>query len=493
MIRLENVTKYFKVDGEKHYVLKNVSFVIPSDTNVGILGRNGAGKSTLLRMLGGIDFPTVGKIISDKSFSWPMGLAGGFQGSMTGRQNVKFVCRIYGKSESETASIIDSVKAFSELEEYFELPIKLYSTGMRGRLSFGLSLAFDFDYLIIDETLSAGDTNFKNKAKEALEKKIEHCNVLLVSHSMGDLKRICDAGIIVNDGKLSYFEKIDDAIDAYQELNGFVPKSVPKPINGTIYSDDGKSFEGINAVAAHYKLRPYAVIQAINENSGSLVYLNRVFWVEGKQKMPFQNWQEIDEGKTIISSDGIIFADAREASLFYIERVPNVKIDKEHVQKVLDQNEGYSKPLSVQFSFLKKGEIFKKEDHPLKVEKLFYSSDGMAFETIEKMAAYYKVRPYAIHQSINHNQGSNVYLKKVFWHRSEDEKPYQAWPNVIDKKTILSSDGVVFANIEEAVKFYVERFPNANIDKMYLENILEHEKGFSKELQVMFYYLSEYQ
>lgn len=219
MIELRNVTKYYQTKHEKKYVLNNVTFTIPSGVNVGILGRNGAGKSTLLRMLGGIDFPNSGIISSPHSFSWPMGLAGGFQGSMTGRQNVQFVCRIYGKSEYEIASAIESVKAFSELGEYFDMPIKTYSSGMKSRLSFGLSLFFDFDYLIIDETLSVGDKNFQEKSKKALRKKIENCHVLLVSHSMPVLKEICDVGIVVHNGQMYYHDDIDDAVNTYNKIN----------------------------------------------------------------------------------------------------------------------------------------------------------------------------------------------------------------------------------------------------------------------------------
>ncbi len=219
MIELKEVTKFYKTSNGKKYVLKNVNQIIPSGHNVGILGRNGAGKSTLLRMLGGIDFPNSGLILSDKTFSWPMGLAGGFQGSMTGRQNVKFVCRIYGKSDFEIDEAIESVKEFSELGDYFDMPIKIYSSGMKSRLSFGLSLFFDFDYLIIDETLSVGDKNFQVKSKAALRKKIENCNVLLVSHSMPVLKEICDVGIVVNDGKMVYYDNIDDAIQVYDDIN----------------------------------------------------------------------------------------------------------------------------------------------------------------------------------------------------------------------------------------------------------------------------------
>jgi len=219
MIVLENATKFYKTKNGRKYILKNASFIIPEGKNIGILGRNGAGKSTLLRMLGGIDFPNSGKIYSNKSFSWPMGLAGGFQGSMTGRQNVKFVCRVFSRSEEDIKEIIEFVKKFSELGDFFDMPIKIYSSGMKSRLSFGLSLAFDFDYILIDETLSVGDARFKTKSKEALMKKIEKSNVLMVSHSMGDLKQICDAGIVLNSGRLNYFEDINEAIRVYNKLN----------------------------------------------------------------------------------------------------------------------------------------------------------------------------------------------------------------------------------------------------------------------------------
>jgi capsular polysaccharide transport system ATP-binding protein len=219
MIELKNVTKYFRTPHGKKYLLKNVSFKIPEGVNVGIFGRNGAGKSTLMKMLGRIEFPNEGQILSDKSFSWPMGLSGGFQGNMTGRANVKFVCRIYGKDSDAINKAIEFVKDFSELGDYFDMPIKTYSSGMKSRLSFGLSLAFDFDYLLIDETLSVGDKRFKKKSKDALMKKIESCNVLLVSHNMSTLKEICDVGIVVDSAKLHYFDNINDAIKMYDTIN----------------------------------------------------------------------------------------------------------------------------------------------------------------------------------------------------------------------------------------------------------------------------------
>jgi len=219
MIELKNVTKYFQTKQGKKYILDNVSIIIPSHTNIGILGRNGAGKSTLMRMLGQIEFPNRGKIISANSFSWPLGLSGGFVGNMTGKANVRFVCRLYGKKNKEIQKIIDSIREFSELGDYFDMPIKTYSSGMKARLNFGLSMVFDFDYLLIDETLSVGDSRFKKKSKDALIKKIETCSVLLVSHNMNTLRELCDAGIVVNEGQMYYYKNIDDAIDEYEKIN----------------------------------------------------------------------------------------------------------------------------------------------------------------------------------------------------------------------------------------------------------------------------------
>jgi len=219
MIKLKNVTKYFQTKQGKNYILKNVTLNIPFNHNIGILGRNGAGKSTIMKMLGQIEFPNSGEIISPNTFSWPLGLSGGFVGNMTGKSNVKFVCRLYGKSDREIQEIALKVKEFSELGEYFEMPIKTYSSGMKARLNFGLSMMFDFDYLLIDETLSVGDTRFKKKSKEALMRKIKTCSVLLVSHDMSTLKNICDTGIVVDEGKLHYYDNIDDAVTEYQNIN----------------------------------------------------------------------------------------------------------------------------------------------------------------------------------------------------------------------------------------------------------------------------------
>ncbi len=218
MIRLENVTKYFDIKGGRKYLLSDVTLTIPDNINVGILGRNGAGKSTLLRMLGGIDFPNHGRIVADVDFSWPLGLSGGFQGSLTGKENAQFIGRVYSRTDDQLKATLRFVLEFSELGPYFDMPVKTYSSGMKSRLAFAISLAFDFDYYLIDETLAVGDAIFKKKCEAALNDLKRRRNILMVSHIMPMLKQMCDSGIVLENGGLSYFEDINDAILCYQSL-----------------------------------------------------------------------------------------------------------------------------------------------------------------------------------------------------------------------------------------------------------------------------------
>jgi len=354
MIELRNVTKYFTVNGKKNYILKNVNLTIKEGVNVGILGRNGAGKSTLLRMLGGIEFPNSGVIYSPKTFSWPMGLAGGFQGSMTARQNIKFVCRVYGKSEEEAKDTIEYVKEFAEIGDYFDMPMKLYSSGMRSRVSFGLSLAFDFDYIISDESLSVGDESFKKKAKEALMKKIESSNILLVSHSMGDLRKICQAGIVLNEGEMKFFDDISDAIEFYHNINRerSIGNRSKKSASSSIYCSDGRVFDNMMQAAQFYKIRPYAIQQAIEKNSGSLVYLKRVFYRDGEKPKPYKRWENVEDN-TLICSDGIIFESIDDAVSFYKERLPKAEVTYEDIAMALKSENKLAEKIFVKFYYLK--------------------------------------------------------------------------------------------------------------------------------------------
>lgn len=216
MIKIENLTKSYRTPTERHYVFKDLNIEIPSGKSVAFIGRNGAGKSTLLRMIGGIDRPDSGKIITNKTISWPVGLAGGFQGSLTGRENVKFVARLYAKQE-ELKEKIEFVEEFAELGKYFDMPIKTYSSGMRSRLGFGLSMAFKFDYYIVDEVTAVGDARFKEKCAQLFKERHKESSFLMVSHSLNSLKEFCDVAIVFkNSYIIGYYENVQSGIDEYK-------------------------------------------------------------------------------------------------------------------------------------------------------------------------------------------------------------------------------------------------------------------------------------
>lgn len=217
MIEIRNLTKSYRVQKGRHYVFRNISLSFPDGANIGIIGPNGAGKSTFLRLLGGIDHPDSGEIRSTKSFSWPLGLKGGFINHMTGRQNCRVICNLYGLPPRAIKRKLEEIKDLSGIGKYFEEPVKYYSSGMGGRLGFALSMAFEFDYFLIDEITSVGDAHFKRVAKEALESKAQRSRVIMVSHSVSDLRKFCDMAILMREGELTVFESLDRAVDEYLE------------------------------------------------------------------------------------------------------------------------------------------------------------------------------------------------------------------------------------------------------------------------------------
>ncbi len=214
MIIVKNLYKRYHNHHGRNWVLRNITFNIPKGISVGLVGRNGAGKSTLLNLIGGIDVPEKGEIIRNCRVSWPIGLSGGLQGSMTGRQNVKFVARIHGNGE-DIERVIEFVEDFAEIGAAFDEPLRTYSSGMKSRLSFGLSLAFDFDVYLSDEATAVGDKSFKSKAKKVFKNKVGQANLIMVSHSEGILKDLCQAGVWLNGGEAIWFDCIEDAITAY--------------------------------------------------------------------------------------------------------------------------------------------------------------------------------------------------------------------------------------------------------------------------------------
>lgn len=217
MIKLQNVTKSYPSKFGRQYVIHNVSCILPTGRNIAILGRNGSGKSTLLRLLGGIDFPDKGEITTDQRISWPLGLSSGFQGSMTGRENCRFVCRIHGGSNFK--EVENFVQDFAELGVKFDLPIKTLSSGQKARIAFGMSMAFEFDVFLLDEITSVGDPAFKKKANALLEKRREKANIIMVSHAPPQLRQFgCDLGIVMQDGLMTIYDDFEEAIAVYLNL-----------------------------------------------------------------------------------------------------------------------------------------------------------------------------------------------------------------------------------------------------------------------------------
>ncbi|HQA04605.1 MAG TPA: ABC transporter ATP-binding protein [Thermodesulfovibrio thiophilus] len=216
MIELRNLTKSYLTKYGRHYVYKDVSVIFPEGKNIGIIGSNGAGKSTLLRLIGKIDYPDSGEVITAKKISWPVAFSGGFQGSLTGREITKFVCMIYGADGDK--QIIEFVKEFTELGKYFEMPIKTYSSGMKARLAFAMSMAFDFDYYLIDEVTAVGDTNFKKKCSQILDQKLKKSNVIICSHNIKFIKKFSDIIAIPYQKDLLIFNRIGEAEKFYEEI-----------------------------------------------------------------------------------------------------------------------------------------------------------------------------------------------------------------------------------------------------------------------------------
>lgn len=219
MIEVRNLTKsYLHHKAGRKYIFEDLSFTIPSGRNVAIIGRNGAGKSTLMNLLSKVDTPDSGKIITEQSISWPVGLSGGFQGSLSARENVKFIARTQGFRGQALKEKVAYVEAFAEIGDYFDLPTKTYSSGMKGRVAFGLSLAFDFDYYLVDEAMSVGDVHFKTKASEAFKAKVGQANILLVTHGMSQVRNMCDLVLVLHNGEATLYEDMEEGIKVYQSL-----------------------------------------------------------------------------------------------------------------------------------------------------------------------------------------------------------------------------------------------------------------------------------
>lgn len=215
MIVFEGVSKAYRTARFTKVILKNFSGVFPRGRNIGLLGVNGAGKSTVLRLIAGTEYPDDGKIRRGVRVSFPLGFAGSFKGNLTARENCRFVARIYGL---ETKSVERFVEEFAEIGKSFDLPVSTYSTGMRSRVSFGLSMAIDFECYLVDEVLGVGDASFKARCAAVFAERRKRASMILVSHSVGNLRQYCDMGAVLSKGRIRLYDKLDDAINAYNVM-----------------------------------------------------------------------------------------------------------------------------------------------------------------------------------------------------------------------------------------------------------------------------------
>lgn len=220
ILEFSNVSKSYTTNNTPIPILKNMSFTINKGTNFGVLGMNGAGKSTILRLIAGSELPSSGHVRRFVKFSWPLGFAGSFNGSLSGEENLRFACRIYDVPIKET---LEYVNEFTELGHKLKHPIKTYSTGMRQKLAYGLSMAIDFEVYLIDETMAVGDQHFKKKCRKVFAEKAKHSNLIVVSHDMNTIKKYSDKIMLIRDGDAKIYDDIEEAISIYKTLKPHSP------------------------------------------------------------------------------------------------------------------------------------------------------------------------------------------------------------------------------------------------------------------------------
>lgn len=215
MIRFENLTKSFRLKGERKVVIDHLNLTLPTGRSLALLGRNGAGKSTLLQMIAGTMRPDSGRIVSDGSISWPVGFAGSFHRELTGAENVRFIARIYGV---DTDGLLAFVEDFAELGKFFHMPVRSYSSGMRSRLTFGASMGIHFDTYLVDEVTATGDAAFRRKSQAVFADRMRTSSAIMVNHSMGQVREFCDSGLVLENGQVQYFDDLEEAIEVHEAI-----------------------------------------------------------------------------------------------------------------------------------------------------------------------------------------------------------------------------------------------------------------------------------
>lgn len=216
MITLNNVTKFYRTQGERRYILRQQSFQFRRGTSYGLLGVNGAGKSTSMRLIAGSELPNSGRIKRSVRVSWPLGFSGGFNSQLSGKENLKFVARAYGE---DFRRVLRFVTEFAEIGSYMNEPIRTYSSGMSARFAFGLSMAIEFDCYLVDEITGVGDASFRQRCREAFRQRRETADIIMISHDMNTIKSYCDEVLVLIDGHLIAFDNVEDGIATYSRLN----------------------------------------------------------------------------------------------------------------------------------------------------------------------------------------------------------------------------------------------------------------------------------
>ena len=213
MLVVNGLSKQYKRHGKPHVLFRDLSFTLGRTERLGVLGRNGQGKSTLIKILGGVLAADSGNIDWRMTASWPLGFGGGFQGGLTGVDNVRFLARIYDRPADQ---MLESVERFAELGDAMTTPVKHYSSGMRARLAFGMSLAIEFDCYLIDEVISVGDASFRAKCEEELFGKRANRAYIIASHEMSFIRHACARALVIEGGHAQLFEDVDEAIATYE-------------------------------------------------------------------------------------------------------------------------------------------------------------------------------------------------------------------------------------------------------------------------------------
>ncbi len=216
MIEINNVSKYYPMNHGWRKILDDLHLTIPNDINLGVLGRNGAGKSTLLRLISGLELPDSGNIqINSRRLSWPLGTAAGIHGSLTGRENIRFIVKLFGENYEKTCTFVEE---FAELNKYLDMPVKTYSSGMRSRLAFGISMGIEFDTYLIDEGFSVGDAKFRSKTEGMFKERLDRSNMIVVSHNPSTIKKFCNRIAVLHNGGIQLYDNIEEGIERYTAL-----------------------------------------------------------------------------------------------------------------------------------------------------------------------------------------------------------------------------------------------------------------------------------